>query len=77
MYDLKVSVPSDVGYPVKSYNNFTVTSQIVLGQERKIVTYTSNQVKGEYPILVNKVSQCCREYNGHIRSKKVIIPPTR
>lgn len=73
MYDLRVSTASDIAYPIKSYKNFTADIQ---GTSINI-NYTSTPVKGEFPILVRRTSQCCRENNGHIRSKQVIIPPTR
>ena len=73
MYDLRVSTASDIGYPVKSYKDFTVATQ---GQTVR-VNYTSTPVKGDFPILTRRTSQCCREQNGHIRSKQIIIPPTR
>lgn len=60
MYDLRVSKPSDIAYPIKSYKSIT-----------------GEVVTGDFPILVKGVSQCCRENNGHIRSKTVIIPTSK
>lgn len=77
MYDLRVSTASDIGYPVKSYKNFTVTTTVTPQGPIVSVNYTSTPVKGDFPILTKRTSQCCRENNGHIRSKQVIIPPTR
>jgi hypothetical protein len=73
MYDLRVSTASDIAYPIKSYKNFTVNVE----NNNTEINYTSTPINGNFPILTRRTSQCCRENNGHIRSKQVIIPPTR